>query len=154
MVNVEPLGPDDWKATRDLRLRALLDAPEAFGGTYEETAQRDEAGWRAWPNNGQAFAAYRDGEPIGMACGWRRPEEPDLTHLIGMWVAPEARGTEAAPRLIDAVVDWAAEQGCAAVELVVYDTNARARRAYEKYGFAVDRPSQEWQGQIMRLALS
>src|SRR5689334_8540695 len=73
MVDVEPLRPDDWKTTRDLRLRALLDAPEAFGGTYADSAARDEASWRAWPRNGQPFAAYRDGEPVGMVCAWLDP---------------------------------------------------------------------------------
>jgi|RhiMethySRZTD1v2_1073278.scaffolds.fasta_scaffold752493_2 GNAT superfamily N-acetyltransferase len=153
MVDVKPLWPDDWETTRKIRLRALLDAPEAFGGTYEETAKRDEASWRSWPSNGQAFAAYRDGEPVGMACGWLNPDDPDVTNLIGMWVAPDARGTETSARLIDAVVGWAGQRGSAAVELVVYETNARARRAYEKYGFTVDRPSHEWRGQVMRLAL-
>lgn len=153
MVKVEALGPDDWKTTRDVRLRALLDAPEAFGGTYEETAKRDETSWRAWPSNGQAFAAYVDGDAVGMACGWLNPEEPDVTSLIGMWVASEARGSDVAARLIDAVVDWARSQGSDAVELVVYDTNGRARRAYEKYGFAVNRPSEGWPGQVMRLDL-
>jgi RimJ/RimL family protein N-acetyltransferase len=154
MVTVEPLRPDDWKTTRDVRLRALLDAPEAFGGTYAETAKREEADWRAWPSNGQAFAAWRDGEPVGMACGWNDPETPGITALIGMWVAPQARGGEVTTRLIDAVVDWARGNGSDAVELVVYDTNQRARRAYEKYGFHVERPSAQWAGQIMRLALS
>ncbi len=135
MVNVEPLGPDDWKTKRDLRLRALLDAPEAFGGTYEDSAKREEDDWRAWPRNGQPFAAYRDGEPVGMVCAWLDPENPGVTTLIGMWVAPAARGTDAATRLIDAVADWGRARGSRAIELNVYDTNPRAQRAYEKYGF-------------------
>lgn len=154
MVTVRPLEPDDWKITRELRLRALLDAPEAFGGTYEETAKRDEESWRAWPSNGQAFAAWLDGEPAGMACGWLDPQQPGVTALIAMWVAPQARGGQATPLLIDAVIDWARAQGSAAVELVVYDTNQRARRAYEKYGFRVTGPSAQWAGQIMRFGLS
>jgi RimJ/RimL family protein N-acetyltransferase len=154
MVKVEPLRADDWETTRGLRLRALLDAPEAFGGTYEETAKREEAHWRTWPRNGQAFAAWREGEPVGMACGWLDPETPGITALIGMWVAPEARGGEVATRLIDAVVDWARGNGSKAVELVVYDTNHRARRAYEKYGFTAEGPSAQWAGEVMRLALS
>jgi RimJ/RimL family protein N-acetyltransferase len=155
MVKVEPLRPDGWKTTRDLRLSALLDAPEAFGGTYEETAKRDEEAWRAWPSNGQAFAAWLAGEPVGMSCGWLDPANPGVTNLIGMWVAPRARGGEATPKLIDAVVAWAEAQGSQAVELVVYDTNQRARRAYEKYGFRVVGPSSQWAAsQVMRRALS
>lgn len=152
MVTVEPLRPDDWKITRDLRLRALLDAPEAFGGTYEEAAKRDEAGWRAWPSNGQPFAAYEGGDAVGLVCAWHDPENPSVTTLIGMWVAPPARGGQAAAKLIDAVVAWARARGSEAVELNVYDTNPRAGRAYEKYGF---RRTDAGSGCVpMRLALS
>jgi GNAT superfamily N-acetyltransferase len=154
MVTVEPLRPDDWKTTRDLRLRSLLDAPGAFGGTYEETAKREEADWRGWPNDGQPFAAWLAGKPVGLVCAWLDPRNPRVTTLIAMWVEPAARGGQAAPKLIDAVVEWARANGCEAVELVVYDTNQRARRTYEKYGFHAEGPSEQWPGQAMRLALS
>lgn len=134
-MTVRALGPQDWETTKQIRLRALLDAPEAFGGTYEGAVQRDDASWQEWPSNGQVFAAIDGQQAVGMACGWRDPENPEVTTLIGMWVAPEARGGDTAGALIDAVVGWARAQNTTAVELNVYDINPRAHRAYVKAGF-------------------
>ena len=95
------------------------------------------------------------GEPVGMACGWPDPQAPNVTLLIGMWVAPPARGGDAAAELIDAVTRWARARRSVAVELTVYDSNPRARRAYEKYGFTAHRRTDSGTpGAIMRFGLS
>jgi GNAT superfamily N-acetyltransferase len=147
MVEVKPLSPDDWRLTRQLRLDALLDAPSAFGGTYEATAQRTEQEWRTWPTGGQPFAAFLDGHPVGLACGVpSRDARIDL--LIAMWVAWEVRGTGAAPALIEAVADWARGRGRGLLELDVYQTNEPARRAYLKFGFALVGPCAEHPGAL------
>src|SRR5262245_56286062 len=154
MLNVAALTPDDWQITKALRLAALLAAPEAFGGTYEDSSKRDEAGWRTWPTSGQPFAAYLDGEPVGMACAYPDPAREKVTLLIGMWVAPKARGTQVASGLIDAVVQWARQRDSDTLALVVYETNVAARKAYAKYGFEEAGMSTEWEHTVvMRLAL-
>ena len=51
-----------------------------------------------------------------------------------MWVAPDARGTGVAGRLIGAVADWAAAQG-RSTYLMVRRDNTPARKAYERAGF-------------------
>ncbi len=146
MVEVRALGPDDWAITRELRLAALLDAPQAFGGTYEQTLERTEADWREWPANGQPFAAYADGKPVGMACSIAK--SPQTTVLIAMWVTPEARGTGASRALIDAVAHWAGQRGSEILELDVYETNEPAYRAYLKAGFAPVGPCPDHPGAI------
>ena len=154
MIEIRALGADDWALTRALRLAALVDSPEAFGGTYAESVQRSAEQWREWPRDGQVFAAVVDGEPVGMGCGWRPPGASG-THLIGMWIAPAARGTGLAPRLIDAVAQWARGNGSDALDLVVYETNPRAYRAYLKYGFVNAGPNAQYPGGIdMRLPLT
>jgi hypothetical protein len=45
-TTVRRLGVDDWKLGREIRLRALLDAPEAFYRSYDEEAALDEDTWR------------------------------------------------------------------------------------------------------------
>jgi len=149
-LEVRRLRPDDWKVLRELRLAALLDSPAAFCSTYADAAERDEAGWRAWPADGAAFAAWLDGEPVGMVGVTRRTAEPDVADLIAMWVAAPARGgataaSDAAPRprrgvgdaLVAAVLAWAADAGCTVVHLEVAPGNVRAERFYARQGFAV-----------------
>ena len=144
MVEVRALGPDDWETTRSLRLAALLDAPEAFGGSYEESSQRAEADWRDWPAGGQVFAAWIGDEPAGMACWYPDKENPKAGQLVAMWVARAARGTGAAGALIEAVVQRARAADNAVLELVVCRTNAAAHRAYLKSGFVETGPSDRW----------
>ena len=48
-VRIRQAIPDEWERVRELRLRALEDAPEAFGSTLAEEqalGQRDD--WVAW----------------------------------------------------------------------------------------------------------
>ncbi|WP_117212115.1 GNAT family N-acetyltransferase [Allorhizocola rhizosphaerae] len=141
MVEVRPLGPDDWQTVRELRLAALLDAPEAFGGTYEQSLERTEEEWRAWPANGQPFAAYLGDKPVGMAAAIAK--SPQTTILISMWVSPEARGTGTSRALIDAVTQWARDRGSETVELDVYESNEPAYRSYLKVGFTPVGPCPE-----------
>lgn len=57
--------------------------------------------------------------------------------LLGMWVAPEARGTGAADAIVDAVAQRAAAEN-KPLWLCVYVDNPRAKRFYERYGFVAD----------------
>jgi len=154
MVEIKPLSPDDWRLTRQLRLDALLDAPYAFGGTYEATAQRTQEQWRDWPAGGQPFAAFLDGRPVGMACGVPS-DDPGFDYLISMWVEPEARGHQAGAALIEAVAAWSRDRGREILELDVYESNEPAYRAYLKAGFTVVGPCSAHPGALtMHLPLT
>src|SRR5690606_2836577 len=104
-VRIRRLGDDDWQVKRDVRLAALRDAPEAFGGNYAASAARTPPQWRAWPGGGAVFAAYRNDEPVGICAG---VSSGGRYQLISMWVSPAARGLGLAAELVDAVGDWAA----------------------------------------------
>jgi GNAT superfamily N-acetyltransferase len=147
MVEVKPLSPDDWRLTRQLRLDALLDAPYAFGGTYEATAQRTEEQWRTWPAGGRPFAAFHEGRPVGLVCGVPS-QNPRIDYLISMWVDQDARGHGVAPALIEAVAGWARDRGRAILELDVYETNEPAYKAYLKAGFTVIGPCPDHAGAL------
>nr|WP_239027429.1 GNAT family N-acetyltransferase [Ramlibacter algicola] len=63
------------------------------------------------------------------ACGsWR---------LATMGAVPAARGTGAAPALLDDFIDRARQTGCRQVELECFAQNTRALRLYEGRGFRV-----------------
>jgi demethylmenaquinone methyltransferase/2-methoxy-6-polyprenyl-1,4-benzoquinol methylase len=134
--------PDDWERLRDLRLRALLDAPDAFGSTHDDEAARTEEEWRAfaagWEGAARqaAFVAVdEDGRWIGLAVGVVHEADTSLANLYAMWVDPAARGLGAGRLLVETVATWAAGTGAERLELCVTEANDPAVSLYATAGF-------------------
>lgn len=134
-VEVRRLGPDDWQLARTIRLRALREAPYAFGSTLQRESSFDEDNWRARLGRSAWFVTFATGEPIGVAVGIVDDDVPRAMQLVSMWVDPGWRGTGVAARLVEQVVAWTAEQAAPELGLWVADGNDRARRLYERLGF-------------------
>lgn len=144
MIIVRQLDPDEWPLWRELRLRALADAPEAFGTTLADLADRDtESYWRegvSWPR--VPFVVEADGKPaaMGRLLFGDDPVYGDVpgarAELISVWVAPEHRGLGAARALVAAAVDHlVTHHPQTRLLLAVVETNLPARRLYESCGF-------------------
>lgn len=137
MVVLHLVDPDDWRAWRELRLQALTEAPYAFGSTLEEwQGEGDtEARWRdrlsAVPFN---IIARFNKEPAGMVSA-TAPAVHGSVELISMWVAPFARGRGVGDALVQAVLDWAAQQEVQRVTADVKESNANAIALYRRQGF-------------------
>jgi ribosomal protein S18 acetylase RimI-like enzyme len=128
--------PDDWEAFRDVRLRSLADAPQAFASRYDDWVAAPEQRWRSRLTDVPlTLLARAEDDTVGVVSGV--PDGEESVQLISMWVDPVARGTGVATALIDAVVEWAAEQQRSAY-LMVRSDNARAISVYKRAGF-VDR---------------
>ena len=143
MVHVDRLGEDDWATFREIRLRSLLDSPDAFGSTYGEEWSNTERAWRDWAAGrwrGGAAAVFagraEDGSAVGTAMGAEYDAEPGIGHVYAMWVAPDARGAGVGRALLEEVADWARHRGCDRLVLRVTETNEAARRFYAACGFA------------------
>lgn len=137
MLELRRLTSGDWRLWRDVRLRALEDAPQAFSSLLSDW-QGDgdvEPRWRRRledvPFNVIAFV---DGRPVGQVSGTavdgRRSVE-----LISLWVAPDARGTGVGTALVEAVAEWARGAGAERVSLAVKSENSVAIALYERTGF-------------------
>ena len=134
-IEVKSLTAQDWRALKQARLAALLDAPDAFGQPYKEAQALGEAEWRelaAGLKPPTFFVAFEDESPCGLIGGVCAGAE---YHLISMWVSPESRGSAAAVRLVDVVMGHARDKGFDAVYLWVSENNPRACRFYEREGF-------------------
>ena len=142
MTRVERLGEDDWVAFREIRLRSLLDSPDAFGSTFGEESSQVEHSWRDWAagrwrgGDAAVFAVRGADAAVGTATGAEYEAEPGVAHVYAMWVAPDARGTGVGRALLEAVADWARDRGCERLVLQVTETNETARRFYAACGFA------------------
>jgi ribosomal protein S18 acetylase RimI-like enzyme len=136
---VRRLGAQEADLLRDVRLRALRDAPMAFGSTLaRETGYAPEK-WERWAAeaaSGESQAVFIAQPAAGMASGVIDDEDPALAHLYAMWVAPQARGTGAGRALVEAVVAWATERGAERLTTSVTDGNAVAAGLYTAAGFA------------------
>jgi putative hydrolase of HD superfamily len=136
------LGEGDEDRYRELRLRALADAPEAFASTYEVEKAFPPDVWtsRLTSDESVNLLAVEDGVALGMTSALI--EDGGVAHIVGMWVAPEARGRGVGRFLIETVADWARDQGLREMALWVAEPNAPARALYERCGF---RPTGERQ---------
>lgn len=133
-MDVRLVGADAWQTWRDIRLRALQDAPSAFGSTYESEAGFTEQHFRErLSGGGPAVLALADGEPVGMGGGFSDLE--GWLKVVAMWVEPTWRGRQVGARVLDLLVGWAREHDLR-VHLDVATDNPLARRFYQRFGFA------------------
>jgi ribosomal protein S18 acetylase RimI-like enzyme len=138
-VEVRRITEDDWELLRSVRLAALFDAPYAFRTTHAEAVEYPEERWRqqAGPRTALDYEAVtfvgvrRNGTGAGMAVGI---DDGTRTHVVAVWVAPDARGSGLFDRLIEAVAEWSPHDH---LELNVAIGNERARRAYARHRFEV-----------------
>jgi ribosomal protein S18 acetylase RimI-like enzyme len=144
-ADLRTVRADEWKALRDLRLRALREDVTAFGDTVEKALARTDDDWRRYAYDGDAsvtFVAVADRRFVGMSRGRVLGEDAGL---FGMWVAPEARRRGLGRRLVNEVVAWARTKNVARVLLDVADERPAACGLYAACGFedtGVRRPNE------------
>ena len=136
MVLVRATTITDWQALREIRLQALLDAPEAFASTHAGEAALGEDEWRQRASRDGSFLAFLPEVcPAGLGGGYLA--EPGVVELIAMFVRPQARGRGVGEAIIEAVAGWARQQSASTVHLWVTETNSSARLLYERCGFTL-----------------
>jgi ribosomal protein S18 acetylase RimI-like enzyme len=136
---VRRLGAEEADLLRALRLRALGDAPMAFGSTLAREEGYAPAQWERWAAasaSGDKQAIFIAEPACGMASGVIDDEDPALAHLYAMWVAPAARGSGAGRALLEAVITWATDRGAQRLSTSVAEGNAAAAALYARAGFA------------------
>lgn len=163
---VRRLQADEWQAYRAIRLRALADAPDAFGSTLAAEQVLPDETWAARVAKSAesgidcALVAEESGVFVGLLWAKVDAQEADRVNLFQMWVAPEARGRGVAAALLDQALGWIRERGTRVVHLGVNDANGGALRLYGRAGFrAIGAPYPMREGaphmeQEMRLDLS
>ena len=156
MVTVRRIRADEGPLLRDLRLRALADAPEAFGQALQDAQAQPDAEWtqaarqasggdsRIWliaeadagGTDTDEDAATDARRPIGLVQGRRRP--PDTLLIFSMWVDPAARRQGIGRVLVDEATAWGRSWGATRALLWVFAVNEPATRFYERLGFTAE----------------
>lgn len=141
---VRTIGPDEWPAYRELRLRALLDSPDAFGSSHALESARPDALWAerlagaATSGRDLPLFAHDGGTLVGLAWCKVDAADPRVADLFQMWVAPEARGRGTGAALLDACIRFSRARRVQRLRLGVTDTDSPAMRLYRRAGFVPD----------------
>jgi RimJ/RimL family protein N-acetyltransferase len=134
--------PEEWEKRRDLRLLALQDPASsvAFGGTYETESRFTDEVWQGRAATPAFIAEDEDGEWVAnvvvlLEAG--ADVQVPQTHLLGVYVKPEHRGTGLAGDLLSAAIDWSwtLPERIERVRLWVHENNPRAQAFYNRLGF-------------------
>lgn len=139
-VSIERISPLNIAVFKDVRLRALQEAPYAFGSTYAREVQFDDAEWarrvERWNGErGVGFVAMDSATACGIAGSLLDDKDPARAQLVSMWTAPTHRQLGIGRLLVDAVLDWARTRNVHALLLMVTNKNDSAIRFYERLGF-------------------
>lgn len=140
-MHIRALGSDEITLHRDVRLRALQDAPDSFGGTMEEEERHP---LEYWENQTKAvsgagrnvmFLACEGTEILGMIYGLRDRERSDGARVGGMWVESSFRRQGAGRQMLIAVIDWARERSLNHIGLWAPAHSVAAMTLYRQMGF-------------------
>ena len=147
-VAVRRVQPGDGPRLRDIRLRALADAPSAFASTYEQEQARTAQEWEeaatryATSNTHATFVAMAGGRWVGIVGAFHQDHRPGHVELVSMWTDPAYRRRGVATALVGHALTWAEQTGAEQVGLWVTRGNDAAIRLYETLGFT---PTGEYQ---------
>jgi GNAT superfamily N-acetyltransferase len=136
--NIRRIRADEGPLLRVLRLRALTEAPMAFGSTlareqdYPDDLWRERAVGSSAGCDSATFVAERDGRWVGLATGLALAGDPQL---VGMFVDSSARRLGVGVELVEAVASWARACGAARLKLWVATGNDAAAALYLRCGF-------------------
>lgn len=139
---IRRIGVDEADRYRDIRMRALAEAPEAFATTYEEAAARPGRWWHDMvaemaSRSDTGLWLAEDGERwVGLAGSFTPPDDPDVIELMQVWTDPDVRRRGVAERLLLTVIAQGAVSRSTAFELWVASSNASAIALYRSLGFA------------------
>ena len=146
-VRIRRISPDDGPVLRDLRLRSIADAPDAFGQPLEEARGRPDREWarsarqssrgegRTWLIAETAIGT------VGLVQGRRR--RPRTLLLFSMWVDPAVRRLGIGRLLIERLEEWAHGWDGEETILWVLGVNVAAIDFYRELGFEVIRDGQD-----------
>lgn len=141
MIFVRPIASNDWPAYREIRLNALKDSPQAFGGTWEQEALLPEEDWSARAiaselgQSGRGFFAINKDEVCGLVWCLISDSDPRVANIYALWTAVSVRGQGAGRALLEKCIAWANCKGVRHIRLSVTQDESPAMQLYKSQGF-------------------
>ena len=140
-MKLRRLAPHEAGLHRNLRLRALRDAPDSFGEALADAAGRSVAYWEdltrsvTEPGPHVMFLACEGHDIFGSAYGLLDRARSDAGRVGGMWVEPAWRRRGVGRALLQEVISWGRERGLRRLGLWAPGHNPAAIALYTRAGF-------------------
>ncbi len=140
-LHVRRIRSSEGPLLRQLRLRSLEDAPEAFGQTLQEALALPDTHWQGAAREASEgdrhawLVAQQAGAPVGIVSG--RHRDPETLLIFSLWVDPEVRHAGVGRALVEDVEAWARTWGATESILWVLVRNRRAIDFYARLGFTL-----------------
>lgn len=141
MIAITLITPRNALIFKAIRLRALQDAPHAFGSTFARESQFSDSEWLAWVERmngerGAGFLALDSEIACGIAGVFLDENDPTRAQLISMWTDPTHRQQGIGRLLVNEVFKWAHRRKARILRLMVTSNKEPAILFYERLGFA------------------
>lgn len=135
-MRVQRLDEEDWRTLRDIRLRSLTEDHPVLGSVEREQGFK-EAHWRMRLRGSPWFVATHARRPIGLVSVIVEPGTPaGERHVMGLWVAPERRGTGVGEALLAAAAQEALADGATRLTAWLLDGDSPVEAVLRAAGFA------------------
>jgi GNAT superfamily N-acetyltransferase len=140
-VQIRTLEPHEVSLHREVRLRALQNAPDSFGETCAEAEAQPLSSWenltRAVTEPGRHVMVLAcEGETVcGSTSGLLDRKRSDGSRVSGMWVDPTWRRQGLGRALLQAIFAWARERGLKHLGLWAPAHSPAAIALYRQVGF-------------------
>jgi len=136
-VIVRQLVASELAAARALHRFGMEESPQGFVDVPETDAARPDAEVEAIIARGEYWGVF-DGEKLVAKLTIDALPYPSLAHtwwIHAVYVHPDARGSGASGKLIQAAIAHAQSRGASRIALWVNGVNKHARGLYERMGF-------------------
>lgn len=137
-MTVSELERDDWAIVKEIRLKALGNAPSAFVATVASEEEQWPEYWQEQFDRA-TWVVARDHEQVvvGIAALARPDGEspPQSRYVESVWVAPTNRRHGVLRQMLKHLEGLARSVGATELRLWVLETNGSAGCAYERLGF-------------------
>ena len=137
-MKIEIVSPSSSEANRlrNLRLRALSDAPYAFGADYKVESEKPIEYWQEYLEKTDWCFAVSDGVDVGLLAVDKADADRNSDCWLASWWIEEAYRGQGIPKLMLQWLDnLCTSKGWKKQGLGVWPENERAIAAYLKLGF-------------------
>ena len=135
-VEVALLSQDEWERLKAIRIRALIENPEAFGANLEEVQAQSKDVWLKLFEKEDYLVASINSVDVGMLYIEVLNGDHGATCWIGgCWTDPSYRGNGVMRALFNYIDHHAKEKDWVRQGLGVWIDNLLAIKAYESLGF-------------------